>query len=414
MSGHSLARPALVQRSRASLSWNTLTHVRDAVSILFRIHLPRILLTTSLDCVKPRRAMTNPDHSADEPHAVAESEDAAIPHDAISFKILSKPEHAAAELKCIFPSALVAAIDWNTLQPRPLRFVDAKLSSKYADVLFSVEMAGKEALIYILFEHKSVADRWTLLQLLEYKARIWRGYLEDNDNENKGTTHLPVILPVVLHHSENGWTCPKRFREYFDVSAEILDVMSPYMVDFGILLDDISKVDGATLMARPITPEGRLVLFALRFGRTPVEFMEQLPNLIPALLTLRSKPHGGLVISAVIVYLKTVGKVREEDVRMALQQAVGESIAEEILFGAERRIEKAWHDGQLEGQLKGQLEGQRKLLKRLLGQRFGTLSPEAIARIEAAASDDLEAIGLRVFTATTLEEVLGKPSNEPS
>jgi hypothetical protein len=109
-------------------------------------------------------------------------------------------------------------------------------------------------------------------------------------------------------------------------------------------------------------------------------------------------------------YLETVGKVLEEDVRMALQQAVGNSIADEILFGAERRYEQGVRDAKLEGELKGQ----RKLLKRQLGQRFGTLSPEAIARIEAAASDDLEAIGLRVFTATTLEEVLGKPTNEAS
>jgi hypothetical protein len=187
-------------------------------------------------------------------------------------------------------------------------------------------------------------------------------------------------------------------------------VISPYTLDFGILLDDISKVDSAALLARPMTPEGRLVLFALRFGRTPVQFMEQLPHIVPALLTLRRQPHGGLVIAAVIVYLKTVGKVLEEEVRVALQQAVGNSIADEILFGAERRIEKAWNDGDL----KGELKGQRRLLQRLLGQRFGTLSPEAIARIEAAALDDLEAIGLRAFTATTLEEVLGKPPNEPS
>jgi hypothetical protein len=367
--------------------------------------------------------MTNTDErdddSAEYPQAPAESEDAAIPHDAIVFKILSKPEHAAAELKCIFPSALIAAIDWNTLRPRPLRFVDAKLSSKYADVLFSVEIAGKESLIYILFEHKSVADRWTLLQLLEYQARIWREYLEDEDN--KGKTHLPVILPVVLHHSENGWTCPKQFREYFDVPTEILNEISQYMLDFGILLDDISKVDSASLVARPLTPEGRLLLFALRFGRTPVQFIEQLPNIVPALLALRHQPHGALVIAAVIVYLKTVGKVREEEVRVALQQAVGSSIADEILFGAERRLEQAerryeqqYERGVHDAELKGELKGERKLLKRLLGQRFGTLSPEAIARIEAAALDDLEAIGLRAFTATTLEEVLGKPTNEAS
>jgi hypothetical protein len=364
--------------------------------------------------------MTNQDHGRDdspyEPDAVAEVEDADRPHDAIFFKILSKAEHAEPTLRCVFPSALVAAIDWSTLRPRPLRFVDAKLSSKYADVLFSAQLAGQEILIYILLEHKSVSDRWTLLQLLEYQARIWREYLEDHENE--GATHLPVILPVVLHHSEKGWTSPKRFREYFNVPVEILPALSPNMVDFGIVLDDISKVDSAALLARPLTPEGRLVLFALRFGRTPVQFMAELPNIVPTLMTLRRQPHGGLVIAAFIVYLKTVGKVLEEDVRMALQQAVGNSIADEILFGAERRIEKAWNDGQLDGQLKGELrgelKGQRKLLKRLLGQRFGTLSPEAIARIEAAASDDLEAIGLRLFTATTLEEVLGKPTNEAS
>ena len=166
-----------------------------------------------------------------------------------------------------------------------------------------------------------------------------------------------------------------------------------------------------------MTPEGRLLMFALRFGRTPVQFMEQLPNIVPALLTLRSKPHGGLVIASIIVYLKTVGKVLEEDVRMALQQAVGNSIADEILFGAERRLEQAerrYEQGVRDAKLEGELNGERKLLKRQLRQRFGTLSPEAIARIEAAPLDDLEAIGLRVFTATTLEEVLGAPTNEPS
>lgn len=333
-----------------------------------------------------------------------ESDNVASPHDALFFKTFSKPEHAAAELKNIFERALVARIDWDTLIPLSIKFVDAKLTGKYADVLYSVRIGGRETLIYFLLEHKSESDTWTPLQLLEYKTRIWRMYIEDP--VNKGKTFLPVIIAVVLHHSERGWTGAVRFRELFDVAEEDVELLAPYMLDFGIFLDDISKISGETLALRPITPEGRLVLFALRFGRTPQKFMEELPKIVPVLLTLRARPHGELVIAAVIMYLKTVGKVREEEVRVALQRAVGNSIAEEILFGAERRYEQ--------GVREAELKGKRDTLKLMLGQRFGVLPAEAVGRIDTASAGDLDAITLRVLTAATLDEALGTPAKKPS
>jgi len=106
------------------------------------------------------------------------------------------------------------------------------------------------------------------------------------------------------------------------------------------------------------------------------------------------------------MYLKTVGKVREEEVRVALQRTVGNSIAEEILFGAERRYERGVRDAKL--------EGKRDTLKLLLGQRFGVLPPEAVGRIDTASAADLDAISLRVLTAATLTEALGTPTKKPS
>lgn len=134
--------------------------------------------------------------------------------------------------------------------------------------------------------------------------------------------------------------------------------------------------------------------------------MEELPKIVPVLLTLRTRPHGELVIAAVIVYLKTVGKVREEEVRVALQRTVGNSIAEEILFGAERRYERGVRDAKL--------EGKRDTLKLMLGQRFGVLPPEAVGRIDTGSAGDLDAITLRVLSAATLDEALGTPTNKPS
>lgn len=127
---------------------------------------------------------------------------------------------------------------------------------------------------------------------------------------------------------------------------------------------------------------------------------------------MRALPHSELVIAAAMVYLKTVGKLREAEIRMALQQLVGESIAEEILFGAERRIEKATRDGERRGERRGELKGERKLLKQLVAQRFGAQPQDAIACIEAASAEHLEAMALRVLTAATLDDVLrGTPTN---
>ena len=66
------------------------------------------------------------------------------------------------------------------------------------------------------------------------------------------------------------------------------------------------------------------------------------------------------------------------------------------------------------GQREGEIKGQRKVLKRMLGRRFGVLSPQAIACIDQASVSDLEAMELRVLTASTLDEALGRPAPRAS
>lgn len=345
------------------------------------------------------------------PGTPEQPEDTGETHDALFFKTFSRPENAAAELKRVMRRELVARIQWSTLELESNKFVDSKLSSRYSDVLFSVCMGKKNVLIYVLFEHKSTNDWWTLLQVLEYMPRIWRTYV-DNKN-NRGKKHLPVILPVVLHHSEQGWTCPLRFREYFEMDPEDAELLNPFMLDFGVLLDDISHLDAAAIARLPVTTEARVVLFALRFGRTAHKVIEQMPSIARDLVTLQQdKVHGEVVISAFIVYLTRVGKVPQAELHMALQQTVGNSLADEIMFGAERRLEAAELKGKLEGEIKGKLEGKLEVLKELLTQRFGALAPKVHARINAATSEELHAMARRVLTATSLDEVLAPPKTK--
>ncbi|MBK9266387.1 MAG: Rpn family recombination-promoting nuclease/putative transposase [Polyangiaceae bacterium] len=358
--------------------------------------------------------MTNAsDEAPDKPQPALEPGDATSPHDALFYRTFSKPEHAAAELRCIFGLELSARVEWNTLRPLSLKFVDAKLTGRYADVLYAVKIGGKEALVYILWEHKSHFDPWTPLQLLEYEVRIWRSFLEDP--ANKGATRLPVILPVVLHHSERGWRGSLRFRDLFDVAPDDADLLAPYMVDFGFLLDDISKAGAEAIDLRPITPEGRLVLFALRFGRTPSKFFDELPRMAQVLVAVWKQPHGDLVFATVIWYLKTVGKVPEAEIRMAMQRTLEQQAVEYILHPERWLEQQGIKQGELMGELMGELrreltgelKGKRNTLKQQLGARFGALPQEALARIDAATAKDLDAMVLRVLTADSLDEVLG-------
>ena len=77
-----------------------------------------------------------------------------------------------------------------------------------------------------------------------------------------------------------------------------------------------------------------------------------------------------------------------------------------------RLLQKGKLEGLLEGQQKGKLEEALAWVKRLLTKRFGPLSPDTTARLQAATKAELEDIGLRVLSASTLEEALGKPKRK--
>lgn len=76
-------------------------------------------------------------------------------HDALVKTAFSQVEHAEGFLRLVLPAALVARIDSSTLALRPGSFVDEALKERHSDLLYSVAISGRSALIYVLFEHKS-------------------------------------------------------------------------------------------------------------------------------------------------------------------------------------------------------------------------------------------------------------------
>ena len=125
-----------------------------------------------------------------------------------------------------------------------------------------------------------------------------------------------------------------------------------------------------------------------------------LPEWKDVLVAVARGPNGEVFIGSVLMYLQKVTRLGKAGLKMALQQAMGNDEAEEIIFAYQRSLDQA--------RLEGERAGQRALLLRQLGGRFGVLPSSVVARIEAATMSELEDMALRVLGASTLEQVVGK------
>jgi predicted transposase/invertase (TIGR01784 family) len=136
-------------------------------------------------------------------------------HDRFVRYTFSQPERAAAELRAALPSHVVSEVDWSSLQRESGSVVDPELRQTESDLLFTARLhTGHPLLLYVLLEHQSTVDRWMALRMLRYVVRqveYWR-------QQHPESTVLPVIIPLVMFHGEDGaWTAPRRVEDLFDL-----------------------------------------------------------------------------------------------------------------------------------------------------------------------------------------------------
>jgi len=336
--------------------------------------------------------------SPEQPAQASPEKRPASPHDTLVYKIFSDPVLAAAELKAVLPQEIADEIAWDNLELEPQRFVTGNLDNRSLDLLFKTTIRNQGIRIRLLLEHSSYAKPFELLQTLQYQVRQWERDVQQKEKPST-SQRLTPILTIILHHSETGWRGRTRFIDYFGLDDDLERLLRPYVVDFGIVLDDVSKVDTEGLMQRSVPPEVQIVLFALRYGRSGRQILDELPKLAPVLTVLLQEPNGKLVLRVFFVYITRVAKVSEAQLRTLLQEFIEPQLDPEMVA--------VWTQFEA-GVKEGELKRARSTLQRLVVQRFGALSSAHVARLETASLDDLDAMTLRVLTAASVEEVLGE------
>ena len=312
------------------------------------------------------------------------------PHDALFKAVFSQVEHARGLLMALVPPAFGDRVDWSTLETEPGSFIDPRLAHRRSDVLFTVTMrTGPRALLYVLIEHQSEPDPWMALRLHGYVHRVWEHWLRGH----KTATRIPVVLPVVVHHGESGWTSATALSELYDIDRESLEPLAPYFAELRFLLDDLAPMALEQLEGRPMTDYGRLALLLLEQVRSSPDIVADLRRWMPMLARVLRGPRGWEALALLLEYIFAVRKSEPEGLPAALEAGLGSEAREAYMSFAQKLIDQ------------GRTEGQAEMLLRLVAARFGPAPPSVMDRVRAASGEQLEIWAERILTAASVADV---------
>lgn len=255
--------------------------------------------------------------------------------------------------------------------------------------------------VYCLFEHQSFVDRWMPLRLLKHVLRILDRHIETTPDEK-----LPVVLPVVLHHSPTGWTAATAVQDLFAPVA--LDpAIAPFVPHFSFALDDLSHLSDQGLNQRDWADFPTLAAWLLRDVRNGGKWLTALPFWAERLARLRAGPQGADATLVIFSYLYSATNQSPEQINEAIAMHAP-AVKDIAMTAAEQLIARGKIEGKLEGKLEGRIEGEASALMEVLQAKFGALSPDTRKRIKAADELLLRRWIVRAVVGPTLDFVFAE------
>lgn len=305
------------------------------------------------------------------------------PHDVLFKRTMVDKDAALDFMQNYLPEDIIEKMDLSELQIAKDTFIDEKLKQKMSDMLYKVNVGGKEAYVYLLFEHKSYYEIQTPVQLLGYMCDIWDLHWQQHKNDD-----LPVIVPVLIYHGERDWDKGERLA---NVLEEPLPGFEKFVPDYNFLLYDFSG-----LTEKEIKGNIKLKILSYLFSKIySKDLKKALENVIPLLVELQCQNTARDYILTVLNYITNVfGEVKTiEDLKKEVEKVSREGREMVMTFTQE-------------AMKKGKKEELIDTVKIQLKKKFKIdLSAKMEKGIETADIQDLAKIRDNIFEIESLDEV---------
>lgn len=273
------------------------------------------------------------------------------PHDKLFRTILSEEDEAEGFLRAYLPANISNELNWPTLKLMETSFVDDALRESESDLLFQIQHreSAEPVVLYLLFEHQSVPDKWMRLRLLRYRERIWNESFKWHPNQE----WAPPILPVVFYQGESPWEYSTEFADLLPEPVRAWPYtprMSHVLIDqSGIAPDEIKGNLKARIMQ---------LLMLAAYHKPIRETLRLAAQILPQV------PVGG---GTNYVYL-FVHYIAATQTRDTVREFVAEVQQQQPKIGGEMvtYAEELLQEGEAKGRAMGKIEGKIETIENLL------------------------------------------------
>lgn len=181
-----------------------------------------------------------------------------------------------------------------------------------------------------------------------------------------------------------------------------------FVPSFELRVEDLIEIDDEQLRRWQLGTFALLTLQLLRDARNPERMQRCLPEWIKSVRLLQSTQNGRRAIEQVFRYILLVaGELRFDEFREKLRQQLPETEEVAMTIADQLRAE-----GLATGLATGLAKGLARGLTKQMTLKFGALSAEHAARIEAATEQQLDCYIERILTAPTADAVFESPLGE--
>ncbi|MCC9294265.1 Rpn family recombination-promoting nuclease/putative transposase [Clostridium sp. WLY-B-L2] len=292
-------------------------------------------------------------------------------------------------------------------------YVLEDFSEEESDIVYKVNLDGRDVIFYILLEFQSRVDYRMPMRLLFYIVEIWREILKNTSKKERRRKDfkLPSIIPMVLYNGKGRWTACRNFRDVLSGG----ELFGENIIDFRYILFDIYRYDENNLKAmanmvstvflldKEISREDlirrlRLTVYALK-KITPEQFdilKTWLKGIMKPKLDEKSRVEVEEILEKasqreVNSMVSNLGKTIENIVREGKTKGLEEGRKEGREQGIKEGIKEGRKEGKKEGIKEGRKEGRKdgllQGLEKLLGIKFSDTS--CIGRIKKIDDEDV-------------------------
>ncbi len=312
-------------------------------------------------------------------------------HDKFFQETFTRQEIAGSFLRHYLPKSLLGQVDMGTLTIAKDSFIDRELREHFSDILYTVQFRETELYIYLLFEHKSYREPLVALQMLRYKVKIWDQYVKKHPKARK----IPPVFPMLLYHGKSRWTVSRKFQAIVEHSDDRL--LKKYIPEFRYKICDISHLPDERIRGDVL---GKIVLLVAKYIFRP-DLRKKLPEILSLFHAVADRRTALEILEVLLRYVvRATEKFDERDIREIVEQS---SIGEDIM---QTFIDKYISQGFSLGISQGIQQGEIRILLRMMEARFGRLPRWAKEKIEQADMEAIESWSIRMFSASTPEDVL--------